>query len=246
MEIDGKVALVTGAASGIGRACARALAAEGARVVVADLDVEGGAETVRLVEEGGGLAQLVEADVAEPAGIRTMFAAADELFGGVDIVHNNAGVVSGEPMWPDMALERMKLMVDVNLAAVCMGTQAGIAALRRRGGGAIVNTASIAALRPMPADPVYGATKAGVVQLTQSCAVLAQEGIRVNAVLPGITDTPILAKTGDGSRPAAWLEPVLAKVQAVRPEEIAAAVVELASDDGLAGELRIVTHRRLH
>jgi 3-oxoacyl-[acyl-carrier protein] reductase len=245
MDIDGKVALVTGAASGIGRACARALAAAGARVVVADVDGDGGAETVRLIEDGGGSARFVEADVAEPAGIRALFAAADELFGGVDIVHNNAGIVSGEPIWPEMPLERLKLIVDVNLAAVCMGTQAGITALRPRGGGAIVNTASIAALRPMPSDPVYGATKAGVVQLTQSCAPLAQEGIRVNAVLPGITDTPILAKTGDGSRPAAWLEPVLPKVRMVRPEEIAAVVIELVADDGLAGEIRVVTHQRL-
>jgi len=238
--LAGKVALVTGAASGIGRASARALAAAGAKVMVVDLDDVGGTETVRLVDEDSGVASFAQVDVASPHGIRTMFEAVEEAFGGVDVVHNNAGLVSGEPMWPEMHLERIKLMVDVNLAAVCMGTQAAIAALRRRGGGVIVNTASVAALNPMPADPVYGATKAGVVHFTKSLAPLAAEGIRVNAVLPGVVDTPMLNKTGDGTRPAHWLQPLLPTLKALTPEQIAAAVLELVLDDAVAGEARVV------
>jgi 3-oxoacyl-[acyl-carrier protein] reductase len=244
VDLAGKTALVTGAGSGIGRATARALAAAGVQVVVGDLDDVGGTETARLIDEHGGVATFVQADVASPHGIRTLFDAAHRLFGGVDIVHNNAGLVSGEPLWPGIGLDRIKLMVDVNLAAVCMGTAAGIEALRARGGGAIVNTASVAGLRPAPADPVYGATKAAVLHFTQSCAGLASEGIRVNAVVPGPTETPILAKTGDGTKPAAWLQPWLANIRLRQPEEIAAVVLDLVRDDTCAGETRVVDAER--
>jgi 3-oxoacyl-[acyl-carrier protein] reductase len=240
LPLAGKVALVTGAATGIGRATARIFGGAGAKVMVADLDDVEGVDTVRLVEEAGGVASFVQADVASPHGIRSMFEAVQATFGGVDVVHNNAGLVSGEPMWPEMHLERIKLMVDVNLAAVCMGTQAAIGALRQRGGGAIVNTASVAALAPMPADPVYGATKAGVVHFTRSLAPLAAEGIRVNAVLPGAVDTPMINKTGDGTRPAHWLQGLLPTVRMLAPEAIARAVLELATDTSLAGETRVV------
>jgi 3-oxoacyl-[acyl-carrier protein] reductase len=241
MELTGKVALVTGGASGIGRASALALAAAGAAVLVVDTDDINGTETVRLVEERvGGRAAFVQADVGYPHWIREMFAAADEIYGGVDVVHNNAGLISGDPGWPELDLERIKAVIDVNLAGVAMGTQAAIHALRRRGGGAVVNTASVAALRPFALDPVYGATKAAVVSLTKACAGLASEGIRVNAVLPGMTDTPILAKTGDGVRPAAWVTAALRSRSLLTPEAIAAAVVELVLDDSAAGEARVV------
>ncbi len=241
MEIDGAVALVTGAASGIGRATAKALAALGAKVLVVDVDDVGGTETARSIDEHGGSARFVQADVASPHGIRTMVEAVHEVFGGVDIVHNNAGIVSGEPHWPDMGLDRIRLMVDINLAAVCMGTQAAIQAMRARGGGAIVNTASAAALRPFSQDPVYGATKAGVVHFTQSCAPFAAEGIRVNAVLPGLTDTAIVNKTGDGTRPARWLQPRLQNRKRIAPEAIAAVVIQLVLDESKAGETVVVT-----
>src|SRR5688572_26901747 len=132
MEISGRVALVTGAASGIGRASAHALAAAGAAVVVVDVDAAGGAETVRLIEEAGGRAIFVEADVASPSGIRAMYLAAERAFGGVDIVHNNAGLVSGGvPGWPETPLERIAEVVTTNLGGVIMGTRAAVDALRR-------------------------------------------------------------------------------------------------------------------
>lgn len=241
MEIAGKVALVTGAATGIGRATALAFAARGAVVMVADVDDVQGTETLRLVDEAGGRGAFVLADVGYPHGVHEMFAAVERTFGGVDIVHNNAGLVSGEPAWPDMDLERIRAMVDVNLAGVAMGTQAAIQALRRRGGGAIVNTASTAALQPFPMDPVYGATKAAVVSLTLACVRFAAEGIRVNAVLPGMTRTPIIDKTGDGTRPAPWLAPLIPTMTMIEPEEIAAAVVDLVESDA-AGEARVVAN----
>jgi 3-oxoacyl-[acyl-carrier protein] reductase len=242
MEIAGKVALVSGAGSGIGRATALALAAEGARVLVADIDDIGGVETVRRIQAAGGDATFEECDVSRPHGIRAMFEAADHVYGGVDIVHNNAGLVAGTPGWPAMDLERIHLQVDVNLAGVCMGTQEALGRLRARGGGAIVNTASVAALQPLPEDPVYGATKAAVVSFTKACAPLAAEGIRVNCVLPGITATPILNKTGDGEQPAAWLRQMMAGQRVITPEEIAAVVLELVRDDSAAGQARVIAN----
>lgn len=240
MDLPGKVALVTGGATGIGRSISRSLAAAGASVLVVDVDDIAGTATVRRIDEAGGRAAFVQADVASPHGIREMFAAAATTFGGVDVVCNNAGLVAGAPDWPAMDLERIRLVVDVNLGGVCMGTQAAIQALRARGGGVVVNTASLAALAPFPSDPVYGATKAGVVFLTRSCAGLAAEGIRVNAVLPAMVRTPIIAKTGDGERPAAWLEPFLATEPLLEPEEVAAAVLDLVADDTRAGECVVV------
>ena len=237
------MALVTGAATGIGRASALALAAEGAAVMVADMDDIGGTETVRLIEEQvGGRAAFVKVDVAWPHEIRTMFSAVEETFGGVDIVHNNAGLIGGEPIWPDAELERIMKVITVNLGGVAMGTQEGIKALRRRGGGCIVNTASTTALHPLPTDPVYSATKAGVVRITESCAGFADEGIRVNAVLPGVVDTDMTnLHTGDGTRPARWLEPVLADLTMLTPAEVAAVVVELVRDDEAVAEARVVS-----
>ena len=105
----------------------------------------------------------------------------------------------------------------------------------------VVNTASIAALAPMPMDPIYAATKAAVVLFTQSCKMLAEtEKVRVNAVLPGMVDTPIIGKTGDGKTPAKWLEPAIAATKMLQPEDIAAAVLEYVKDESKAGDHRIV------
>ncbi len=242
MEISGKVALVTGASSGIGRATAIALAKEGASVAVADIDRAGGEETVRAIAADGGQARFFEGDVSTPAGVQSLFAAVEAACGGIDIVHNNAGIMTGDtPGWPDAGLEKIHLVVSVNAAGVMMGTGAAVRALRKRGGGAVVNTASVAALGPMPNDPIYAATKAAVVNFTEACAALAEsENIRVNAVLPGMVDTPIIGKTGDGVTPAAWLQPAIAATTMLQPEEIAARVLELIRDDSKAGAAELV------
>ena len=242
MEISGKVALVTGASSGIGRATAVALGAEGARVAVADIDREGGAATVRAVAEMGGEAAFFEGDVSTPAGVQKLFAAVEAAYGGIDIVHNNAGIMTGDaPGWPDVGLEKIHLVTSVNAAGVMMGTGAAVRALRKRGGGAVVNTASVAALGPMPNDPMYAATKAAVVNFTEACAGLAEsENIRVNAVLPGMVDTPIIGKTGDGVNPAEWLRPAIEATTMLQPEQIADKVLELIRDDSKAGAAELV------
>ena len=244
MEIRGKTAIVTGGASGIGRASALALAREGACVVVADLDANGGRETVRLITLAGGEATFVESDVSTPTGIEALFSAAEKSYGGVDIVHNNAGIMTGDtPGWPDAPLEKIFSVITVNAAGVLMGTRQAVQMMRKRGGGAVVNTASIAGLAPMPFDPIYAASKAAIILFTQSCAILKDtENVRVNAVLPGMVETPIIAKTGDGTTPAKWLEPALQGAKLLAPEEIAAVVLEFVRDDSLAGETRVVMH----
>ena len=245
MELQGKVALVTGAGSGIGRATALALAAEGVHVVVVDRDATTATETVETLVALGGSGVAVQADVSVPDDVRRMFAEAGRAYGGIDIVHNNAGLISGEPIWPDGSLERIAAVVSVNLAGVAMGTQQGILELRRRGGGVIVNTASVAALAPMASDPVYSATKAGVVRIVESCAGFALEGIRVNAVLPGIVDTDMTMKhSGDGTRPAAWLRPVLATTPMLHTDDIARVVLELIRDDNAVAQCRVVGNAR--
>ena len=223
MNIAGKVALVTGAASGIGRATAQALAQAGASVLVVDIDASGGAETVRAIEASGGCAALAEADVSTPAGIRAMFAAAHQRFGGVDIVHNNAGIVGGaNPPWPETSLERISQMVATNLAGVMMGTRAAIEAFRPRGGGVVINSASVAALVPFPFEPIYVATKAGIVLFTQSCKTLKEtHNVRVNAIMPTFVDTPIWLKTGDGVRRAPWAAAITQLGAAVPPSAAA-------------------------
>ena len=232
MDITGKVAVVTGAASGIGRASALALAAAGAAVGVADVDADGGGETVRQIEAAGGRAMFVRTDVRDVASVSRLFDDVSASYGGIDIVHNNAGIVSGNPPWPDTPPDRILDVLNINLGGVMLGTRCAIDHLRKRGGGVIVNTASIAAQFPMADDAVYSATKAGVVMFTQACgALFERENIRVNAVLPGMVDTPIINKTGDGEQPAEGLVPMLDLVPAIKPETVASVVLGLITDD---------------
>jgi len=240
VEIEGKVAVVTGAGSGIGRATAQALARAGATVVVADVDEAGGSETVGLVHDDGGRAAFRRTDVTEPRSLEATFAAAEADHGGLDIVHNNAGLVCGEPVWPDITPETLLRVMSVNLGGVVVGTRLAVPAMRRRGGGAIVNTASMAALFPLTPDPIYSATKAGVAMFTRACAPLAEEGIRVNAVLPGLVDTPLLPKSGDGERWAEWAQLAEQVMGLLSPDDVAAAVLALVRDDTAVAVERIV------
>ncbi|MFN0096005.1 MAG: SDR family NAD(P)-dependent oxidoreductase [Dehalococcoidia bacterium] len=246
MEIRGKVAVVTGGGSGIGRSTAKALAAEGAQVVVADVDDAGGQATVAAIRSAGGAATYVHADVSDPAGIEGLFSAAEAIYGGIDIVHNNAGIMTGgNPNWPDVSNQKVALVIGVNVAGVIMGTREAVKYMRKRGGGAVVNTASVAGLAPMPMDPIYAATKAAVILFTKGCAMLKDtENVRVNAVLPGMVDTAIIAKTGDGQTPAKWLEPAIAVTTMLQPEDIAAQVLAFIKDDSAVGQDVVVTNQR--
>lgn len=240
MDIVGKVAVVTGAGSGIGRATARALARSGAAVVVGDIDEAAGEETVAQIVAEGGTVTFVRCDVSDARSVEALFAAAVDAYGGIDIVHNNAGVVSGEPIWPAITPETLTRVIAVNLGGPVLGTRLAIDHLRARGGGVIVNTASLAAQFPLAEDPVYSATKAGVAMFTRACASLADEGIRVNAVLPGLVDTPLLHKAGDGTRPPEWVERSRPVTGTLAPDDVAEAVLDLIRDDGAVAEERIV------
>jgi len=238
MEIRERVAVVTGAASGIGRATAVALARAGARrVVLGDLDESGLARTARDVEDAGSRAAWVPTDVRDPAALERLLDRAEADGGGLDILHNNAGLSGGTPTWPDIAVERIAELVDVNLKGVLFGTRLALPRMAARGGGAIVNTASMAARAPLPPEAIYCATKVGVTLFTQSCAPLREShGVRVNCVCPGITETPMLQTTGPGGRGLAdYLKPVYAAIVPIQPEEIAAAVLALIEDESRAG-----------
>lgn len=237
MELEGAVVVVTGAGSGIGRASALAFAAAGATVVAADIDAVALGTTMAMLDGGPASAALV--DVRMPDSVEELLDLAIARHGRLDVLHNNAGLVGGEPAWPAMPVERIADLVAVNVLGVMVGTR--LALDRMTGGGAIVNTASIAGLAPMPTDPVYAATKAAIISFTQSCAAMAAtNGIRVNAVLPGMVDTPMLAKTGDGTRPAAWLAPLVDAGVPLKPDHVAAVVLGLVRDDSCVGETSVI------
>jgi NAD(P)-dependent dehydrogenase (short-subunit alcohol dehydrogenase family) len=233
VQLSGKVALVTGGAAGIGRATAVRLAAERAKVVVADVDdAAGRALAVEL--EGS----FVRTDVSVDEDVRAMIDHAQRAHGGLDVLVNNAGGV-GSPNYPDAPLTRWSHVLDVNLRAVMLATQLALEPMAERGGGAIVNVASVAGLGlGAYGAPEYAAAKAGVVRLTASLAGLAPErGVRVNCICPDWVDTPAVRRS---------LEKLPPEKQAVRTlvpaEEIADAIVQLVRDDSLAG--RVVVRRR--
>ena len=219
-ELEGKVALVTGGAGGLGSATARALAAEGVRVVVSDLD-EGGGEAVAAEVDGA----FVRADVSLPEENRAMFAFAAERFGGVDLVHLNAGVATGAGIGDDFDLELYRRAMGVNLDGVVFGTHEALKALTQRGGGSIVATASLAGLTSVPYDPIYAANKHAVVGLARALGPgLAERGIRYNAICPGFAESGIIAPIRQ-----ALLDSGMPIIPA---EQVAAAVVRL-----FAGEM---------
>jgi NAD(P)-dependent dehydrogenase (short-subunit alcohol dehydrogenase family) len=241
MEIAGKVAVITGAGSGIGRACARSLAARSASVVVADIDEGGGRKTVETITAEGGTAEFIRVDVSRFADLSAMFDYTREQFGGLDILCNNAGIVCGEPLWPGTDPQLLATQVMVNLGAVVLGTRLAVDLLGSRGGGVVVNIASLGALLPLEDEPGYSATKAGVVMFTRACAGLKRtHNIRVNAVLPALVDTPLLAKSGDGSTEAEWARQARQFFSILSPDDVADAVVEIVVDESLAGHYRIV------
>jgi len=242
IDITDKVALVTGAGSGIGQATAVGLARCGAKAIaIADISQQGLFETAELIakEEAQSLQGIV--DVTDHTQLTRFLKLVESKFGCPSIMHNNAGTICGEPIWPDSPLDKITQVVSVNLLGVIYGTRLGIQMMAKHGGGVIINTASTAALGPMPTDPIYSGTKAAVVNLTQSCAGLAQtHNIRVNAVLPGMVSTPFIERTGDGSKPAAWLKPILEQIPMLTPEQIANGVIQLIRDELAAGACLVI------
>jgi NAD(P)-dependent dehydrogenase (short-subunit alcohol dehydrogenase family) len=234
METRGKVGVITGGGSGIGRAVSERLARDGASIVVADIDDKGGTETVKLIESAGGKAAFVHAEVTAIADVRRMFDTALTRFGRLDILHNNAGIGVGAPGFPDAPPERWHLVVEIDLQAVILGTGLAAPIMQKQGGGVIINTASMAGLYPHRQDAVYGAAKGGVVNFTHSLASWsAERNIRVNCVCPGIVDTPMVRRGLEAATKLGIKTWMPSKI--IQPEEIADAVALLVRDESLFG-----------
>ncbi|HEX4979721.1 MAG TPA: SDR family NAD(P)-dependent oxidoreductase [Acidimicrobiales bacterium] len=232
MRFAGKVAIVTGAGSGIGEAAARLFAREGARVVVADVSRRKAQATAAAILDGGGEALGVEVDVRSSDGCEAMVAAAVDTWGRLDVLYNNAGTTRPGSA-PDLSEDDWDLVLDTNLKAVWLGCKFAIPEMRKVGGGAIVNTASVEGLVGDRASVAYCASKAGVVNLTRCIAVdHAHENIRANCVCPGVIGTPPILR---------WLVPDEATRDDLgrrhplgrlgTPEEVAAVALFLASDE---------------
>lgn len=240
MEIEGKVAVVTGGGSGIGRATSLALAAAGASVIIADIDEHGGCETLCAIHEAGGTASLIKIDVTRQDDIERMVAYADEAFGALHILHNNAGINAGWPRFPSGDHAEWIRTVNINLVAVIGGIEAAVPLIQRSGGGAIINSASLAGLIAFDTDPIYAATKHGVVGLTRALAFLKDEaGIRVNCICPSFVDTPLPRRRLDAmsaEERANW-ETTLSRVPMFSAAEVADVVLGIIRDDTMCGQV---------
>jgi NAD(P)-dependent dehydrogenase (short-subunit alcohol dehydrogenase family) len=237
-RFEGKVVLITGAAGGIGRAAAVRFAAEGARLGLVDLSRDGLRETMAAVEKAGGAGHAVEADVTRSADVAGYAAAVAERWGGVDCFFNNAGILGDVRALVDYPEETFDRVLAVNVKGVWLGIKTVAPLLRARGGGAIVNTASIAGLRGSRNLVAYTASKHAVVGLTRTAALeLAPAGVRVNAVCPSPIDTAMVQALEQGAspaNPAAFHERMAGTIPLRRygqPEEVAALVAFLCSAD---------------
>jgi NAD(P)-dependent dehydrogenase (short-subunit alcohol dehydrogenase family) len=234
-QLSGKVVLVTGAGAGIGRAVALVCAREGARVVVSDVAVEGGEETIRAVEDAGGEAVFVRADVSEAAEVEALVGGAIESYGRLDCAVNNAGIEGALTPTADYPDETWNRVLGVNLTGVFLCMKHEIPRMLETGGGSIVNVASILGLVGFANAPAYTAAKHGTVGLTKVAALeYAPLGIRVNALCPGFIETPMVMERGveAGAHPEVYQQ--IAALHPIgrlgKPEEIAEAAVWLCSD----------------
>jgi NAD(P)-dependent dehydrogenase (short-subunit alcohol dehydrogenase family) len=232
-QLDGKVGIVTGSGSGIGRATASRMAAEGARVVVADINLDTAKETVTSIEAAGGEAVAQWVDIGDEAAVEAMTQAAIDSFGRLDCIHNNAANVSVVPRDLDvvgMDVEVWDATMNVNLRGTMLGCKHAIPRMLATGGGSIVNTSSCAGQFGDLNRVAYGVSKAGIDSLTRYVATLyGKQGIRCNAIAPGVVDTPALAANVPIEQVEMFLRSAVTPTLG-KPDDIARVVVFLASD----------------
>jgi NAD(P)-dependent dehydrogenase (short-subunit alcohol dehydrogenase family) len=230
-EFQGKVALVTGGTSGIGRAAAIAYAREGAKVVIAGRRAAEGEETVRLVRAQGGEALFVPTDVAQEAQVKNLVGRTLEQFGRLDFAFNNAGIEQVPTPFLEQTVETYDQVMNINVKGVWLSMKCEIPAMLKTGGGAIVNTSSGAGVIGMPGAEIYVASKHAVIGLTKSAALeFGKQGIRVNAVLPAVIETDMSRRffgENPETRDAVAAQHPIGRIGA--PEEIADAVIWLSS-----------------
>ena len=230
-SLQNKCAIITGAATGIGRATAILLASYGANVFASDINDEKGQETVSQITEAGGTASYLHCDVSDQDQVKEMTRQAEETYGHVSLAVNNAGIGSTPTLLHEMPLSDWRKILSVNLDGVFFCMQEQLTYMLEHGGGSIVNVASLAGIGGTPMASPYGVSKHGVVNLTKSAALeYANSRIRVNAVCPGWTETPILDHLGVRYIEA-QINQVIPMKRLGQPEEIAEAIVWLLSDN---------------
>jgi NAD(P)-dependent dehydrogenase (short-subunit alcohol dehydrogenase family) len=236
IKLEGKVSIVTGGGSGIGRASAVLLAKEGAEVVVVDINEKGGKEVETEISKAGGKATFFKADVSRANEVEAIVLTAVEKYGRLDVLFNNAGITGPRANTADCSLENWQKVIDVDLTGVFLGMKYGIPAMLKNGGGSIINTSSTAGIGALPGDQAYCAAKAGVIMLTKTAAVeYGSRGIRVNAILPGGILTPVFRRAIESTGEALKMQEMITNRFPIgrlgQPEEVANLVLFLASDD---------------
>jgi NAD(P)-dependent dehydrogenase (short-subunit alcohol dehydrogenase family) len=231
--LSGQVALVTGAANGIGRATAQAFAQQGVKVVVSDVDTKGGEATVELIRAAGGDATFIRCDVTRDAEVKALVAGTVAAYGRLDYAFNNAGIEIEKGKLADGEESEFDAIMGVNVKGVWLCMKHQIPVMLEQGGGAIVNTASVAGLGAAPKMSIYAASKHAVIGLTKSAAIeYAKKKIRVNAVCPAVIDTDMFRRAYEADPKKAEFAAAMHPVGRVgRVEEIASAVLYLCSDN---------------
>jgi NAD(P)-dependent dehydrogenase (short-subunit alcohol dehydrogenase family) len=237
MKLAGKVAIITGGASGIGLASARLFAQEGAKVAVVDIDRERGNDAVHEINQAGGECMFAVADISREAEVRRVVEDTVSRWGRIDILFNNAGVVLVKRL-EEMSEEEWDRMMAINVKAAFLAIKQVVPVMRRGGGGAILNTGSITSFIGQLGTPAYAASKGAIALLTKTLALdYGRDHIRVNCLCPGITDTPMLREhLGHGPEGEAKIRQRLSRVptgEILRPEDLARAALYLVSDDSI-------------